>query len=318
MSSTHGVVYGPDGDRTIRFLRKVATDPADLWSALTDPARLAAWFAPMTLAPEVGGEVEIRFDDGTVGTGEVLVWDPVSVLEFSWVTETGLATKVRYEIKPDGAESLLDMHHTAMSTAGGPHYAAGWHAMLDHLDAFLAGAGFDWDRIFEGVHDGYIALFSDGGRVPGPVGSFDAETKTLTLQRRFDVSPEELWAALTEPERVREWFAPVAIEPRVGGRFRADFDEEQWVEGTVSEWDPPKRFAHSWSYVGGEPGTVAYEIAPEGDGSSLTFTHSGIAPEAVSAIGPGWHAFLDALLARTLGVVIEDDLLIAAVVDDYR
>ena len=161
MISPHGVVYGPDGDRTIEFVRRVATDPADLWSAITDPDRLAEWFAPMTLVPRVGGAVEIRWADGTVGTGEVLVWEPVSVLEFTWITETGLVTRVRYEITPDGAESVLVMRHSALSTTSAPHRAAGWHAMLDRLAAHLGGGEVDWDGIFAEVQPGYVARFSD-------------------------------------------------------------------------------------------------------------------------------------------------------------
>lgn len=48
----------------------------------------------------------------------------------------------------------------------------------------------------------------------------------LMLERRLAAPPAKVWRALTEPELLKQWFAPkpwrtveVAIDPRPGGRF---------------------------------------------------------------------------------------------------
>lgn len=54
-----------DGDLVgVGFDQHYPTDPADLWQAVTDPGRLARWFAPVDGPLVVGRDFTIRFDDG--------------------------------------------------------------------------------------------------------------------------------------------------------------------------------------------------------------------------------------------------------------
>jgi uncharacterized protein YndB with AHSA1/START domain len=87
----------------------------------------------------------------------------------------------------------------------------------------------------------------------------------------FPESPAELWEALTEPERLEEWFATeVELDPRPGGTavFR-------WAEGagrdgeerraTVREASEEERLVLDWEDDGGE---VVLELE-EVDGGTL-------------------------------------------------
>src|SRR5690242_674653 len=52
----------------------------------------------------------------------------------------------------------------------------------------------------------------------------------VTREVVFPAPPEEVWAALTEPERLEEWFAnDVELDPRPGGSgtFRWDDGDER-------------------------------------------------------------------------------------------
>jgi uncharacterized protein YndB with AHSA1/START domain len=50
----------------------------------------------------------------------------------------------------------------------------------------------------------------------------------LRFERTYDATPEEVWSAVTEPDSVRRWlFADAVLEPRVGGKFRLVWSENE-------------------------------------------------------------------------------------------
>jgi uncharacterized protein YndB with AHSA1/START domain len=67
----------------------------------------------------------------------------------------------------------------------------------------------------------------------------------------FPASPTEVWEALTEPDRLEEWFASeVELDPRPGGTgvFRwGDGDERR---ATVREAVPEERLVLDWDDAG--------------------------------------------------------------------
>lgn len=89
---------------------------------------------------------------------------------------------------------------------------------------------------------------------------------------------DEVWSALTEPERLEEWFAnDVELDPAPGGAgvFRWDDGEERLA--IVEEVVPRRRFAFTWdeSHVaieleevdGGTRVVVTETLDPRGQGS---------------------------------------------------
>jgi uncharacterized protein YndB with AHSA1/START domain len=71
----------------------------------------------------------------------------------------------------------------------------------------------------------------------------------VVVEREIElpVPAEEAWAAITEAERLEEWFAnDVELDLREGGEgvFRWDDGEER--RAVVEEVDPLHRFAFSW------------------------------------------------------------------------
>lgn len=104
---------------------------------------------------------------------------------------------------------------------------------------------------------------------------------TVQLSQEFAVSPARLWAAITDPAEMRQWFfEPIQdFEPTVG--FATEFDLE--AEGRVfsHQWEvleviPQQRIVYSWR-MGGYPGdsTVTWQLTPVADGTRLDFLHDG-------------------------------------------
>jgi uncharacterized protein YndB with AHSA1/START domain len=127
----------------------------------------------------------------------------------------------------------------------------------------------------------------------------------VRFERRYDAAPQEVWSALTEPERIGRWLADVAeLELRVGGRFLLRWHESdgtQETDGKILALEPGRLLELNWTYPG-EPDSVArFELRPDGDGTVLVLDHRGLPPGSIAGYGAGWHSHLDSLAAHLEG-----------------
>ena len=80
---------------------------------------------------------------------------------------------------------------------------------------------------------------------------------------------DEVWEALTDPDRLADWFAndvELDLQPGGGMSFRWSNGEER--SATVTEVDPERRLAFEWS--GNEEGEVEFTLDDDVDGTRLT------------------------------------------------
>ena len=80
-----------------------------------------------------------------------------------------------------------------------------------------------------------------GDRILGSLRSADG-AGVVRIEDRYDTDIDDLWEALTDPERLRRWYAEVNGDLRPGGEFRtyiADADIES--TGRVEACEPPRR-----------------------------------------------------------------------------
>ena len=95
----------------------------------------------------------------------------------------------------------------------------------------------------------------------------------MEIEREIIVpeAPDEVWEALTEPERLEEWFATeVELDAREGGEgvFRwGDGDERRAV---VRELEEHERLVLDWD----EGGSVAIELRPAETGTLVRVVES--------------------------------------------
>jgi uncharacterized protein YndB with AHSA1/START domain len=72
-----GTLRTADGKGVVRMEDRFETNMDDLWSALTDPSRLARWLGEFDGDLRLGGEFRARFfASGWEGTGSVDVCEP--------------------------------------------------------------------------------------------------------------------------------------------------------------------------------------------------------------------------------------------------
>jgi len=126
------------------------------------------------------------------------------------------------------------------------------------------------------------------------------------LVRRFDQTPAEVWAALTDPARLPLWLAPGEIELRRGGAARLDFaDSGIVIDSRVSEIDPGRLLEYSWSGPGEPLRPLRWTLEPEGQGTRLTLALRVPQDEDAGRACAGFEAHLEMLAAALEGVPIK-------------
>ena len=74
-----GSLRSADGRGVVRMEDRFDTEIDDVWSALTDPSRLARWYGEVEGDLRLGGEYRVRlFASGWEGTGRVEACEPRS------------------------------------------------------------------------------------------------------------------------------------------------------------------------------------------------------------------------------------------------
>jgi uncharacterized protein YndB with AHSA1/START domain len=131
----------------------------------------------------------------------------------------------------------------------------------------------------------------------------DATAETTSVEREIAIaaSPETVWELLVDPEQVTRWMGQVATwDVRPGGEYRFEVVPGHTARGEFVEIDPPRRLVQTWGWEDGPvtPGstTIEYELVPDGDGTLLRFTHSGLPnAEAAASHAHGWDHYFERL-----------------------
>jgi uncharacterized protein YndB with AHSA1/START domain len=109
---------------------------------------------------------------------------------------------------------------------------------------------------------------------------------SLMLKRRFNASPEQVYAAWTDPEKVSQWFGcsdatviDAFFDVRVGGSYmiaiRKENGEEHRVGGIYRDVIPNRKLVFTWVPEGGlrAESLLTLIITPADSGSYLTLVH---------------------------------------------
>ena len=165
-SSIWGTLTRADAGVDITLRHVYRTSVADLWSAVTEPDRLARWLGRVTGDLREQGSYSLVFeedDDSQRASGVVLRCDAPRELVVTWAFpgEPDAGTvRVGLEAVDGGAELTLTHRGLADRLAAG--YGAGWQAHLEGLESHVDGPGRDplpWDAgRFDHLLTAYTAL----------------------------------------------------------------------------------------------------------------------------------------------------------------
>lgn len=155
-----------EGDRwTLTFSRRLPHPQEKVWRAVTEPEHLAVWF-PQELVGERSAGARLRFvsSGGDGFDGEMLVFDPPSVMEMMWG-----ADRLRIELKPDDDGTLLTLTDTFEDLRKAARDAAGWHECLDRLVCELGGTTPPaWGERWREINSVYVERLGPDAATIGP------------------------------------------------------------------------------------------------------------------------------------------------------
>jgi uncharacterized protein (TIGR03086 family) len=117
------------------------------------------------------------------------------------------------------------------------------------------------------------------------------------------VSPDEAFALITEPERLRRWKTVSArVDLRAGGGYRWTIVPGHVAAGTFREVTPGRRVVYGWGWEASaelppDTSTVTVTLEPADGGTRVRLVHEGLTPAQETSHLEGWTHFL-ARLAR--------------------
>lgn len=90
----------------------------------------------------------------------------------------------------------------------------------------------------------------------------------LRMEMRFELpgTPAQVWDAIATAGGISAWFLPTDLEEREGGAIVTHMGPDDASHGTVTGWDPPRRFAYEepdWAGLTGHPGANVTPLATE-------------------------------------------------------
>jgi uncharacterized protein YndB with AHSA1/START domain len=122
----------------------------------------------------------------------------------------------------------------------------------------------------------------------------DGEEVVVRIRRTYQSSTDDVWDALTSPERLPRWFLPVSGDLRPGGTFQLEGN----AGGDILTCEPPE---HLTVTFGGPTSVLHLHLRAVDEASTaMTLEHSvpiAMAQSGAGAlfVGPGWDAAIVAL-----------------------
>jgi uncharacterized protein YndB with AHSA1/START domain len=131
------------------------------------------------------------------------------------------------------------------------------------------------------------------------------EGRAVLVRRSYDAPIEDVWEALTDPDRMKRWFLPVSGDLRVGGTYQLEGN----AGGEILRCEPPRLLKVTF---GDETSVVELRLAEgQGDDTVLELEHTvpiEVAGSAAGAlfVGPGWDSAFMSLALFLRGELDQD------------
>jgi len=148
-------------------------------------------------------------------------------------------------------------------------------------------------------------------RILGSLRSADG-VGVVRIEDRYDTVIDDLWSALTDPDRLAFWYGQIEGDLRPGGAFRVYLEADD-VEsaGRVEACEPPRRLLVTTretdeSYRKGQ-GVPPFDnltevtLTADGDQTILVIEAGGMPLDKIAFYGAGWQIHAENLAAYLAG-----------------
>jgi uncharacterized protein YndB with AHSA1/START domain len=144
-----------------------------------------------------------------------------------------------------------------------------------------------------------------------PAAGGAGERVSVLLRRSYDTAAQDVWDAVTDPDRIKRWLMPVSGDLRVGGSFQLEGN----AGGEILACEPPRLLRVTF----GDPNSIVeLRLTAQGAGDTvLELEHTvpiEIAQSGAGAlwVGPGWDGALLGLGLFLRGEAVGDPVAAAS------
>lgn len=141
--------------------------------------------------------------------------------------------------------------------------------------------------------------------------SDSGEVVSVQMRRHYQAAIDDVWSALTDPERVERWFYPLTGDLQAGGSFQLEGN----AGGDILECEPPQLLKVTF---GGPTSLVELRLTQDGDDDTVLDLEHTLPIEMAQSgagalyVGPGWDGAFMALDLYLKGVVADDPIAAAS------
>ena len=108
-------------------------------------------------------------------------------------------------------------------------------------------------------------------------------TRIVVARRTYATDRDDLWDAVTNPERLARWFSPVSGELREGGRYQIEGN----AGGAIEQCHAPERLAVTWEFAD-QVSWLHVALTPASEATTLEVAHEApLDPGFWAQYGPG-------------------------------
>lgn len=150
-----------------------------------------------------------------------------------------------------------------------------------------------------------------GPRVLGTLRSADG-AGAVRIEDRYDTDVDDLWSALTDPDRLSRWYGEVEGDLRSGGEFTVHLESAGLHGvGRVEVCEAPRRLRvvtretdESWQQGDGVPPfdqTIEATLTADGGQTILVIETGGMPVDKAAFYGAGWQIHAENLATYLAG-----------------
>jgi uncharacterized protein YndB with AHSA1/START domain len=144
-----------------------------------------------------------------------------------------------------------------------------------------------------------------------PAADGAGELVSVLMRRSYDTPIQDVWDAVTQPDRIKRWLLPISGELRVGGRFQLEGN----AAGEILTCEPPRLLRTTF----GDPNSIVeVRLTPQGDADTVLELEHTVPLAMVQSsagalyVGPGWDGALMGLGRFLHGEAIGDPVAAAS------
>jgi len=153
----------------VRIEYRCDTDIDDLWSAITEPGRLARWYGQVEGDLRIGGKFRLDLGPDGERIGSVMACEPpqrilatIRETDESWRKGRGAPPyneSIEARLTAEGDQTILVIEVQGMPLDTLFAYGAGWQIHVEHLADYIAGRDFrDAEARWAELEPAYRAL----------------------------------------------------------------------------------------------------------------------------------------------------------------